>query len=249
MLRRRTDPSTVTGLALTAAVVVLVVGGLVVGLVFAAVRSAVNGPLAWDSGAANWAATNATAASTRVLRKLTLLGGSDVLIPLCLLAGVVETMRSRSRAVLGFVLLAFGGELIVTNLIKVLVDRTRPDINRLTGWSGPSFPSGHAANAAAAFAALALILGRNRSRRTKAVLAGLGIGLAFAVAASRVMLGVHWLTDVVAGLALGWAWFSLSAIAFGGALLRFGEPVATVEQAVGGPPGPEVSPTGGRPAG
>jgi undecaprenyl-diphosphatase len=130
----------------------------------------------------------------------------------------------------------------------MLVDRTRPDINRLTGWSGPSFPSGHSANAAAGFAALALILGRNRSRRAKAVLAGLGMGLAAAIAASRVLLGVHWLTDVVAGLSLGWAWFSLSAIAFGGSLLRFGEPVAAVEQAVAAPGANPVRTIGG-PAG
>jgi membrane-associated phospholipid phosphatase len=51
------------------------------------------------------------------------------------------------------------------------------------------------------------------------------VGLAVAVAASRVLLGVHWLSDVIGGLALGWAWFALCAIAFGGRLLRFGAPV------------------------
>ena len=43
-----------------------------------------------------------------------------------------------------------------------------------------------------------------------------------AIAATRVLLDVHWLSDVVAGLALGWAWFAVCAIAFGGRLLRFG---------------------------
>jgi undecaprenyl-diphosphatase len=42
------------------------------------------------------------------------------------------------------------------------------------------------------------------------------------------MLDVHWLTDVMAGLALGWAWFSVSAIAFGGRLLHFGASVEIV---------------------
>ena len=57
---------------------------------------------------------------------------------------------------------------------------------------------------------------------------GFAAGIAVAVAASRVLLDVHWLTDVIAGLALGWAWFAVCAIAFGGRILRFGAAVATV---------------------
>src|SRR4029077_8059927 len=86
---------------------------------------------------------------------------------------------------------------------------------------GPSFPSGHSATAAAFYATAALLLGRWRGRATRAVLAGLAGGVAVAVAASRVLLDVHWLTDVIAGLALGWAWVAVSAIAFGGRVLRF----------------------------
>jgi membrane-associated phospholipid phosphatase len=115
--------------------------------------------------------------------------------------------------------------------VKWLVDRARPDIDPLAGFAGPSFPSGHSATAAATLAAVALVLGRRRGRLTKAVLAGLAAGLAVAVATSRVLLGVHWFTDVLAGLALGWAWFAICVIAFGGRLLRFGAPVEAAERA------------------
>ena len=50
------------------------------------------------------------------------------------------------------------------------------------------------------------------------------------------LLDVHWLSDVIAGLALGWAWFSICAIAFGGRLLEFGATIAHAEQDVQ-PPG------------
>jgi membrane-associated phospholipid phosphatase len=56
------------------------------------------------------------------------------------------------------------------------------------------------------------------------VLAGVAVAVAVGVAASRVLLGVHWLSDVVAGLAFGWGWFAVCAIAFGGRFLSFGKP-------------------------
>jgi undecaprenyl-diphosphatase len=98
----------------------------------------------------------------------------------------------------------------------------RPTFNPVAATLGPSFPSGHSATAAAFYATAALLLGRYRARPARAVLAGLAVGIAVAVAASRVLLDVHWLSDVIAGLALGWGWFAVCAIAFGGRILRFG---------------------------
>ena len=64
-----------------------------------------------------------------------------------------------------------------------------------------------------------------RSPRTRALLAGGAVAIAVAVACSRVLLGVHWMSDVIAGLAFGWAWFGICAIAFGGRFLVLGAPV------------------------
>ncbi len=50
--------------------------------------------------------------------------------------------------------------------------------------------------------------------------------IAIVVATSRALLGVHWVSDVVAGLALGWGWFLLVAVVFGGRTQRLGDPVS-----------------------
>ena len=106
------------------------------------------------------------------------------------------------------------------NTIGLAVGRTR-STNALTR----VLISGHTTGAAACFAAFALVLGHGRSRNPQAVLAGVAMFVALAVAASRVLLGFHWLSDVIGGLAPGWAWFALCSIAFGGRLLRLGAPI------------------------
>jgi undecaprenyl-diphosphatase len=122
------------------------------------------------------------------------------------------------------------GVSLINNALKWTVDRERPDIAQLTGHGGSSFPSGHSAAAAACWAALALVLARRRSRPIRLLTAVVAAAIAIAVAVSRVLLGVHWLSDVVAGLIVGWTWFFLVTIIFGGRLLRFGEPVERVAE-------------------
>jgi undecaprenyl-diphosphatase len=139
-------------------------------------------------------------------------------------------VRTRTPAVFAFLTVVVLGQVLLTNLTKLLVNRARPDLRQLTGFSGSSFPSGHAATAAATFAAVALLAGRGHSRHTKALLAAGAAFIAVAVATSRVLLGVHWMTDVIAGLAMGWGWFAISSIAFGGRVLRFGQPAEVAQQ-------------------
>jgi membrane-associated phospholipid phosphatase len=122
------------------------------------------------------------------------------------------------------------GEIIVVNTIRELLDRVRPEFNPIAETLGPSFPSGHSATAAAFWAAAALVLARGLRRPHRALLAGGVVGIAVAVAGSRVLLDVHWLSDVIAGVCLGWAWFAVCSLAFGGRVLRFGEAVERAEQ-------------------
>jgi membrane-associated phospholipid phosphatase len=107
----------------------------------------------------------------------------------------------------------------------------RPTLNPLAATLGPSFPSGHSATSAAFYAGVALLVARRRARIWRSILAGVAVAVAVGVAASRVLLDVHWLSDVIAGTMLGWGWFAICCIAFGGRLLRFGAPAETVVEA------------------
>jgi len=95
-------------------------------------------------------------------------------------------------------------------------------------------PKAIAATAAAFYAAAALLLGRRRSPLSRALIAGGAISITVAVASTRALLAVHWWSDVIGGVLLGWAWFAVAAIAFGGRLLRFGATAEHVEQAARG---------------
>ena len=238
--RRTLDPKTATGLALALALGLVVLGGALVGALAYLVRAhtAVQDV---DDSVAPWGAEHATAFARDVVKAVTELGGTLGLTVIVVVVVVVEMIRRPSRWLPVFVVAVAVGQPLVTNTIKDLLDRVRPTIDPAAGTLGPSFPSGHSAGAAACFAALALVLGRGRSRRTHAWLAGGAAFLAVAVATSRVLLGVHWLSDVIGGLALGWAWFALCSVAFGGRLLRFGATAERVQRraraAPGAPPG------------
>jgi undecaprenyl-diphosphatase len=232
MLRRfildRRDTSKATGSLLTVALAVITGLTLVVGLVLEMVQTHA-GFARWDNSAARWGAAHTSGTAESILRVVTQLGGTTTIIVLSVVVAIIEYRRLPTRAVPAFLATVVVSQLIVTNVIKVAVGRERPHVARLVAASGFSFPSGHTAASAAVYAAIALVVGRGRGRSVKAALAGAAGGITAGVAASRVLLGAHWLTDVIAGAALGWACFALCSIAFGGRLLHFGAPVEKAE--------------------
>jgi undecaprenyl-diphosphatase len=221
ILDARLDPATATGLLLTAALFLVIGGGFLLAVLAYLVRTNAH-LIGIDNGVAKWGNRHATPTSMRELNDVTQLGSIYTVVVLCVVLAIVETVRQRSVWVIAFIVSVMGGEEILTLSVKDLADRVRPTFNPAAATLGPSFPSGHSATAAAFYATAALLLGRWRGRPTRALLAGLAAGIAVAVAASRVLLDVHWLSDVIAGLALGWAWFAVCGIAFGGRILRFG---------------------------
>ncbi len=220
----RSDATTATGWLLTIALGIITGLTLAVGLLLEMVQTN-RGFARWDNAAARWGAAHTSGAAEAVVRFVTQLGSTPVIIAVCLATAVVEYRRRPTRAVPAFLATVVASEFVVNNLIKIAVGRERPNVARLVEAQGFSFPSGHTAASAAVYAAIALVAGRGRSRRTKAVLAGIAGGITVAVAISRVLLGAHWLTDVIAGSAVGWTCFALCSIAYGGRLLHFGQPV------------------------
>jgi membrane-associated phospholipid phosphatase len=217
----RLDPAVATGLALTLAVGTIVLGGLALALLAYLVRSS-DRLVGLDESIAEWGFEHASDVSDAGLEIVTTLGETWFVIVAAVVVAGADRLRAPTRWVAAYLGLVILGQNVLTRTVKELADRVRPDLNPIAETLGPSFPSGHSATAAAFYAAAALVLGRGRPRRVRAILAGGAVGIAVAVAGSRVLLDVHWLSDVVAGLALGWAWFAVCSLAFGGRVLRFG---------------------------
>lgn len=221
---RTLDRRVAGGMMLAVAFVVVFATALGVGLLLDMVDRG-SGLARWDDAVADWGSRNATQGSTALLEIVTDLGGTLYLLVIAVLLAGFDYWRRRNVNVPLFLLMAIGGVVVINNGLRLLVGRERPPVEQLVGASGASFPSGHSSAAAAAWLAFALVLGRTWPRRWRAVTVAAATVVALAVAASRALLGVHWLTDVLAGTMVGWGWFLLSALAFGGRLQRMGEPV------------------------
>jgi undecaprenyl-diphosphatase len=224
LVRERLNPATATGLVLTLTLGLVIVGGVLVGALAYLMRSS-DRLVDTDRAVGQWGVDHATEWSTDALQLVTELGSSVFIVPAMIVLAAIEYWRVPNRWMPVFLVTVVVGEIIVVNTVKELLDRVRPEFNDIAETLGPSFPSGHSGLAAAFYAAAALVLARRRSSRTRALLAGGAVAIAVGVACSRVLLGVHWMSDVLAGLALGWAWFALCAIAFGGRFLVLGAPV------------------------
>ncbi len=140
-------------------------------------------------------------------RDFTALGGVGVLTLLTFsVAGYLWLARKR-RAML-LVLGAIGSGLLMSTLLKRVFDRTRPDLvphDSLVYTA--SFPSGHSMMAAITYLTLAALLARVQSDRgTKIYFLVVAVIISIGVGVSRVYLGVHWPSDVLAGWAVGASW-------------------------------------------
>jgi undecaprenyl-diphosphatase len=150
----------------------------------------------------------------RVVKAVTWLGSTGVLWTLTGTAAVVLAIRRRWRLML-YLLVTGAGELALDPVLKDLVGRLRPVVAHPIAYgTGDSFPSGHALGSLVCYGALFLVFlpaARGKWRRVFIVVIGTLIA---AIGISRLLLGVHYVSDVLGAWALGITWLGLTAFAF-----------------------------------
>ena len=135
---------------------------------------------------------------------------------------IVESIRAPNRWIVPFLVVLMAGDETLTMTIKHLADRARPTLNPSRPCSGPPFPAATLRRRRRSMREPRFCWHASSPRMWRSCLAGVAVTAAVGVAASRVLLDVHWLSDVIAGTMLGWGWFAICSIAFGGRLLTRG---------------------------
>lgn len=139
-------------------------------------------------------------------------GGTVGMPILALTATIVLALRRRSWTPVILIVIAAAGSLLMTIAGKQLIGRTRPELTDAVPpyEHSASFPSGHSLNSVVIAGIVAyLVILRLKSPRSRFLTAILAAAFAATMGLSRVYLGHHWLTDVLAAWALGAAWLAL----------------------------------------
>ena len=142
------------------------------------------------------------------------LGGRPLMLWLVVFAVLLLVIRRRGRLALYLVVTGLGA-LVLDPTLKSLVGRVRPIVDvPIASAPGNSFPSGHALGSMVVYGALALVFLPAVAARWRALFAALPVLIIAAVGFTRIALGVHFLSDVLAGWLLGIAWLGVTAYAF-----------------------------------
>jgi undecaprenyl-diphosphatase len=141
---------------------------------------------------------------------LTAMGSGVVLSILVGIFGLFFVLQRKYRTALQLVF-ASAGAGVVTHLLKSYFERSRPAVAfRVVEVHGFSYPSGHSLASAAVYFSIAIVLSKSfRSPAAKAVIHSIFLALILLIGFTRIYLGVHFFSDVTAGILLGIAWASL----------------------------------------
>ncbi|PFH88440.1 phosphatase PAP2 family protein [Bacillus sp. AFS088145] len=146
---------------------------------------------------------------TSLMKIITFLGSSVfiILLSISILYFLYKVLNHRSELIL-FIAALIGSNILCV-LLKLFFHRARPDLHRLIEISGYSFPSGHATNAMTVYGILTFILWRNISTKSgRSLLIITSLIMILLIGISRIYLGVHFPSDVIAGYFTGGFWIS-----------------------------------------
>ena len=193
---------------------VLIVLGASVGVGWVMRLVGGRGPMGPDRAVTDWFVARRSSGLTDALRVAQPTGRGWVLLVIGVI-GVGLLLLRRHRRTGGFLVVAMLGAELIVDVAKVVVGRHRPPVAlHLEAIGNGAFPSGHAFNTTVVVGALLVALWHIRARAIPwwgwalVALVPLVVGL------TRVYLGVHWITDVIAGWFLGALWVLLLARAF-----------------------------------
>ena len=190
-----------------------VTGLLLAGLAGLAVWGALvgAGPARLDSAALGEALGVRTEGLNAAAVAVTEVGSTVVMALLATLVGLWSWARGR-KADAVFVVGAMAGGVLLFRGIKIVLDRPRPPAAaQVVNETNESLPSGHATMAVVVIGSLVVLAWAGRHRLGRALLLAAAVLWVGAVGATRVYLGVHWFSDVVAGWLVGGAWLALCA--------------------------------------
>jgi len=144
------------------------------------------------------------------MRDITSLGSASVLV-LITTATILYLLLIRRPGTALLIFVAVAGGQVLSSLLKVGVDRPRPElVSHLVSETSLSFPSGHAMLSAVTYLTLGSLAARFlHGRATKIYVLSLAVLSTVLVGVSRIYLGVHWPSDVLAGWCAGFAWAML----------------------------------------
>ncbi|WP_328324688.1 phosphatase PAP2 family protein [Kribbella sp. NBC_00382] len=211
---QETKPSSRRYAVPLASVAIAVAGTIgVIGLADAATES--DGLAALDPEFTADVVSDRTPVLTTLARALTFVGDVPVLVTLMLIAAFLLWRWTHGLRAPALLLFAMAGSAALTAGLKALVERKRPGVPFVLGPidTGFAFPSGHTLNSTVFFFTLAALLwvglrsyGARTALAVAATLMSIGIGL------SRVYLGYHWATDVLAGWTVAVTWLALVSL-------------------------------------
>jgi membrane-associated phospholipid phosphatase len=187
-------------------------------------------------------AVSARPAAVKVATAISRLGGHALLIPLVVLVIVLLLIRRQPRLAIYLAVTGIGA-LILDPSLKTLVGRVRPVVaDPVAHGQGNSFPSGHALGSTVVYGMLTLVFLAVVRHRWRGWFVALAALIVAAIGVSRIALGVHFVSDVLAGWLLGVAWICFTAYAFRVWRREAGHPTAPPAEGLEPEAAPDLAP-------